>query len=156
MSEAHIITDPADVRAYMRGGNAKVTIKSLATGKHYTYSLKAPSVRTDAGGSTKDFDAAVRFVKVLHDGDQWSYIGAWYEGSPWLAAGRKGNAEHPAFKALDWVIGQANVRANKGEAMPENVEVWHEGCCGRCGRSLTDPVSIARGIGPECANKVGA
>jgi hypothetical protein len=27
------------------------------------------------------------------------------------------------------------------------------GCCTRCGRHLTDPSSIARGIGPECLTK---
>lgn len=153
MTDAAIIKDPKAVREYMRSGNAKVTIKSVATGTRYTYSLKAPSVRTDAGGWSKDYDAKPRFVKLLVGSDEWQFIGSWFEGSPWLAAGRKGNDAHPAFKALDWVIGQANIRANCGEDMPDSVEVWHEGSCGRCGRSLTDPVSIARGLGPECATK---
>jgi hypothetical protein len=30
------------------------------------------------------------------------------------------------------------------------LEVWHEGRCGRCGRALTVPESVERGIGPEC------
>lgn len=34
------------------------------------------------------------------------------------------------------------------------IELWHEGTCGMCNRPLTDPVSIARGIGPECAAKL--
>ncbi len=38
--------------------------------------------------------------------------------------------------------------------MPEQLEVWHEGCCGKCGRKLTDAESIARGIGPECYGKM--
>ena len=29
------------------------------------------------------------------------------------------------------------------------LEVWHEGRCGKCGRKLIVPESIARGIGPE-------
>lgn len=28
--------------------------------------------------------------------------------------------------------------------------------CGRCGRPLTDPVSVARGIGPDCRRLVSA
>lgn len=28
------------------------------------------------------------------------------------------------------------------------------GCCRRCGRTLTDPLSVARGVGPECVKKV--
>ncbi len=38
--------------------------------------------------------------------------------------------------------------------MPDNVEVWHEGRCGRCGRTLTVESSIASGLGPVCARKV--
>lgn len=31
----------------------------------------------------------------------------------------------------------------------------HEGKCGRCGRSLTTPESVERGIGPECIKILG-
>ena len=34
--------------------------------------------------------------------------------------------------------------------LPEFVEVWHEGCCGKCGKRLTVPSSIENGLGPEC------
>ncbi len=30
----------------------------------------------------------------------------------------------------------------------------HEGHCGRCGRLLTVPESVSRGIGPECINHI--
>ena len=40
-------------------------------------------------------------------------------------------------------------------ALPKTVEVWHEGICGRCGRKLTVPESVERGLGPECAGLVG-
>lgn len=32
-------------------------------------------------------------------------------------------------------------------------EIHHEGRCGRCGRLLTVPESIKKGLGPVCANK---
>jgi len=38
----------------------------------------------------------------------------------------------------------------------EQVEIWHVGKCGMCNRPLTDPISIARGIGPECAQKLAS
>jgi len=34
--------------------------------------------------------------------------------------------------------------------------VFHEGACGRCGRTLTVPESIASGFGPECIRYVCA
>lgn len=37
-----------------------------------------------------------------------------------------------------------------GGVIPPSLEVWHEGRCGRCGRALTVPESIASGIGPVC------
>ncbi len=40
----------------------------------------------------------------------------------------------------------------------EDVKGWkfhHEGSCGRCGRALTVPESIERGIGPECWGIMG-
>lgn len=41
------------------------------------------------------------------------------------------------------------------EREPGALEIWHEGRCGRCGRKLTVPESIAAGIGPECAGRMG-
>jgi hypothetical protein len=37
--------------------------------------------------------------------------------------------------------------------LPGSVDVLHSGRCGRCGRTLTTPDSIERGLGPECAHK---
>ena len=39
--------------------------------------------------------------------------------------------------------------------MPPQMEVRHEGSCGRCGRALTVPESLDTGLGPECAAKAG-
>lgn len=38
--------------------------------------------------------------------------------------------------------------------MPPHMEIRHEGSCGRCGRKLTVPESIDRGIGPECFGRM--
>jgi hypothetical protein len=37
--------------------------------------------------------------------------------------------------------------------LPETIEIWHEGKCGKCGRMLTVPESIATGMGPECGHR---
>lgn len=39
--------------------------------------------------------------------------------------------------------------------LPEQVQFWHEGRCGHCGRRLTVPASINTGFGPDCAKKLG-
>lgn len=38
----------------------------------------------------------------------------------------------------------------------EGVEVQHAGSCGRCGRLLTEPLSLETGIGPVCRERMGA
>jgi hypothetical protein len=55
----------------------------------------------------------------------------------------------PCAKAFEWAWRQL-VRG----AIPEQLEIWHEGRCGRCGRKLTVPESVAAGFGPECAGRV--
>jgi hypothetical protein len=37
-----------------------------------------------------------------------------------------------------------------GRPTPPSLVIQEENRCGKCGRELTDPVSIERGIGPEC------
>ena len=63
----------------------------------------------------------------------------------------KVGADANSVKAIVWTIGQL-VKGRK----PATVEIWHEGVCGRCGRTLTVPESIESGIGPVCAGKAAA
>jgi hypothetical protein len=54
------------------------------------------------------------------------------------------------------VLAQLFKRLWSGRALPKEWTVRHEGICGACGRKLTTPESLARGVGPECwgrANK---
>lgn len=39
--------------------------------------------------------------------------------------------------------------------LDSRVTILHSGRCGRCKRELTDPESLATGIGPECRKKLG-
>jgi hypothetical protein len=57
------------------------------------------------------------------------------------------SAEAPSVKGFVW----AWRYIVEGE-LPPGCEVWHEGYCGRCGHLLTDPASIALGLGPVCAD----
>lgn len=42
-------------------------------------------------------------------------------------------------------------RLNTGHDLPDIVEFWTEGRCGKCARRLTVPSSILAGFGPKCA-----
>ena len=57
-------------------------------------------------------------------------------------------ANDPAVLAFTYML-----RYAKAEKAAPNLRVWHHGACGRCGRELTVPGSIRRGIGPQCYGK---
>jgi hypothetical protein len=51
-----------------------------------------------------------------------------------------------------WALQQI-VNLINGAPVSDKCSIEVESACGMCGHRLTDPVSIARGIGPECASK---
>jgi hypothetical protein len=132
-------------RDFMLGGNATVTLVSVKTSTRFTYRIRA----NDEGD--------VFFVSLLSGPDNeadYRYLGRIARGVFW--AGRKTpkpgdvGPEAPSSLAFRW----AWERLAKG-VMLDSLEIWHEGRCGRCNRKLTVPSSIASGLGPECAGKVG-
>ncbi len=140
MDQGAIIREPEAALTYILAGRSRVTLKSLKTGDHYTYEVVA-----------KD-EHGPHFVRVLGGEDNWLYIGTIFErrGFKWTRKAVCSNTA-PAYVAFSWVFGFLAVGH-----MPATVEVWHSGRCGRCGRELTDPESIARGLGPVCAQKGAA
>lgn len=141
MTHPHLITDPAAATEFAFGGKARFTLVSKKTGKRYTFRV----------AQSKD-NENMFFVNLLTGTDNesdYQYIGFLrgenhvFPGG--LIAGRKGNPNHPAFKAFAWSLVQGFAH--------DDLEFWHEGRCARCARPLTDPASIERGLGPECANK---
>lgn len=139
------LTTVASVLSYMMAGNATLSIRSVQTGKHFTYKVQAP--KDVKPGQPKPF-----FVKVLDGPDntsQYAYIGLLKDGFKHTKKS-KCSDKAPSFVAFSWLWSQ--LAKNQ---LPATVEVWHEGKCGRCGRKLTVPESVALGIGPECAGKMG-
>ena len=146
-----MITNPGVARAFVFGGNATFTLVAVESGKRYTYKVKAPW-----DGSKFEIENPRRFVSVRTGADDldYEYIGFFYDDR--LNAGKKGNVNHPAFKALSWFITGARIAEARGVEIPQDkVQFWHEGHCARCGRALTVPASIERGFGPDCAAALG-
>lgn len=144
------IDNPADVLRYIYAGNATLTLKSRRTGNRYTYKIAAPYA-----DNRRQVEEDIRFVKLRTGADDWQYIGFTKPSAAGnLIAGAKGNPKHKAFEALAWFLRTADHRAKQGEETTHaDVEAWHAGTCGRCGRELTVPASISAGLGPTCAAK---
>ena len=136
----------SDIRDFIMAGNAKVTFLNTETGNRFTYKVSAPM---DREKDARDFESPTRFVSLLTGPDNWnnySYIGCIFDLENFTKTAKSNHVGSTGFAAFTWVW-------NHRDDLPEHVEVWHEGQCGRCGRSLTVPESIARGLGPVCAGK---
>ena len=137
--ECHSIDNPAQ---FALAGNARFTLVSKKTSTRFTFKVRA-----------SEDNATMFFVSVLTGPDNWSnysYLGFIRRGV-YFHGGQKAKvgADAPSAKAFDWFWRHA---ANSG--VPDTVEVFHAGSCGKCGRVLTVPESIKSGFGPECIGKL--
>lgn len=139
-----------DVLTFMLGGKALFTIKNSQTGNRFTYKVMVPKDK-------KPETSTIFFVKLLTGADNensYKYIGhCTWTGSIWkFTHGKKSkiSADAPGVVAFDYVFNKIVVAGKSLVGKSNELEVWHEGKCCRCGRTLTVPESIENGIGPEC------
>lgn len=143
------------IRDYIEGGNAKLTIQSKATEDRFTFRFRRPTE-----GALQPGRAAPIWVSVLNGPDNdshYQFIGTIFpdrstsEIRP--SQRSKVSMDAPSAKAVSWLLRQAYLGQND-EALFGRASIWHEGTCGRCGRTLTVPESVSSGFGPECIKRV--
>lgn len=129
----------SDALKFVFAGNSTVTFFNSETQNRFTFKVKR----------CKDKDKLLFFVSVLTGPGQYSYMGTFAKGK--YSHGKKSamSASAQSAKVFPYVI--AKLREG---TLPSQVEIWHEGACGKCGRQLTVPESIETGIGPECAKSL--
>lgn len=125
---------------FVLAGRARLTLVSEKTGTRFTFRV------------TQKDTTSPHFVGVLTGSDNesaYSFIGTVFADKA-FRPGRKSTLrpDAPSVKAWAWVWSYLA----RGE-MPPSCEVWHEGRCGKCGRSLTVPESISTGLGPICESR---
>lgn len=122
-----------DSRQFILAGKAFVTFKSIKTGQHFTYRI------------TKKKQENLWFVNVMYKYDTGlKYLGVILpNGTFKYTKASQNRKESPSWIAFNWAWNHLN---------SDTLEIWHEGKCGRCGRLLTEPDSIASGFGPICKN----
>lgn len=126
----------SDALDFIFAGKAHVTFLNTKTDNRFTFKVK------------KHKKDDIFFISVLTGGSEYSFIGSvknGYKHSKKSAIG----SDAQSVKVFQFVIDKL-----KSNTLPEFIEVWHEGCCGRCGRRLTVPDSIVTGFGPECVRLV--
>jgi hypothetical protein len=133
------ILEPLFRKPYMLAGNAIVTVVSQATGTRFTYRIAAKK-------NVKEGDDTVHFVSLLNGPENtrdYTFLGTIFAGKRYHHGKKSPIGEDaPSARAFAWLWRNLD---------SDECELWHSGKCGRCGRLLTDPASIERGLGPKCA-----
>lgn len=138
--DPHRFTEPAKAKQFILAGNATLTIVSLKSGARFTFRVRK--------GKKRETDP--HFVSVL-DGGEYNYLGCIFPSGDFKVTKKsRYNSGQPCARAFIFLM----EALAKGEFHPQ-LEVWHEGKCGKCGRQLTVPESIATGLGPECSAAAG-
>lgn len=137
--------DAAHALRFILAGNARVTLVSRRTGARFTFRVRV----------SRD-NPLIHFVAVMNgpnNEEDFAYLGTIFsqpQGTRTYRHGMKSRiaSTAPSAVAFAWAFG----KLARGTS-PEELEVHHEGRCGRCGRVLTTPESISTGIGPVCGGR---
>ena len=136
------LNTPQDVATYVQGGRGKITAVSLKSGQRITYKFRIPQ---------NPRPGCPIFVMVKKE-QAFTFLGCIFKNPTGYTYrhGRKSPIHEKDITslAIKWIL----ARAFAGKDL-NNLEVYHEGTCCRCGRSLTDPQSITTGIGPVCSGR---
>lgn len=139
-------------------GRGQFSVRDTETGEVRYVKVEAKKLAEPGAGSkyvrgTVPLDQATH-VFVSEKGYGTPRIGTYYPPKPGYDSGRFFVADgmddsHPHVQAfmivLEWITGDWD--------STNTAEVEVESRCGLCGHKLEDPVSVQRGIGPECAAK---
>lgn len=152
MSQRNKLTTAKAALDYITGGKSKFTLVSIATGNRFTYTMK------NAPMGEGKYNPDIKNIRVMTGADNmtsYTYFGRLLKnsvGDTWYythGVSTRITTDATSVRAFLYVF-QRLVRG----ILPTDVEIWHEGVCGRCGRTLTVPESIENGFGPECIKRV--
>jgi hypothetical protein len=136
-------------KKFFMGGNATFTVDN-GKGTHYTFKIRQPKK-----DNPRFTGSAPHFASLLTGPDNvnsYSYLGMITEREGFkLTKASTMNDDSTPVKVFRWAL----KHALGDRQLPAGYAIHHEGKCGCCGRALTVPESIKRGIGPECWSKLG-
>jgi hypothetical protein len=155
------LTTWSAIREFLFAGQAIFTIVSLKSGMRFTYKVRAKKqdveelARRTAVGEVTEEGFVCHFVNLLHGPDNttdFAYLGVLRKPGRFFTTPKSRITQHPAsHRALVWFL--EALKAERQDVLGKQLEFWHTGRCGVCGRLLTVPASVEHGIGPECARR---
>jgi len=150
---------------FLFAGRCATTFEDVLTGQKWTFSIKQKVemgyvTDTDkAGHEQKRWTIVKRFPKWyvrLRLAGETPYVGEVnVEGDELIFRATKSTNTAYVTAEIVNTFGDALRDLTAGVDRSHQLRIWHRGFCGRCGRPLTVPSSIATGIGPDCAERMG-
>ncbi len=144
-------------KAFLFAGRATFIAES-PKGDHFTFRVGSQTSEWPLGSGKKNttFFLNVRAAggRRKPNGSQspWRYIGILKDtGDIKPTAKSEYKPDDKLFAVAAWSVRQVL----DGKLLPEGYAIHHAGKCGKCGRELTDPTSMERGIGPDCWEAMG-
>lgn len=154
---SHRVTNE-NALAFILGGKARFTLKSLKTEVEFSYSIcNAPIRKYGKFGPKIGENPDMKFVALFIGSNKevkgdYAYAGEVRKvKNGWVfnwGLKSKLDQNNPGIKAFSFVF----TRLMQGVALP-TLEVWHEGVCCCCGKKLVKSASIELGWGPVCLGK---
>lgn len=130
-----------EVLNFILGGHSEFTIKNIRSGNGFKYKVSR--------SKKKD---TLYYVRVAN-GNSYEYAGCLFtDNGIRYFKGKNGTLEVDSdpIKGLMWSIRKGN------HSLPRPMVMYHHGKCACCGKSLNDVVSIERGFGPVCWDRLQA
>ena len=137
-------------KTFVFAGNAQFIVESP---KGETLTLKIQKAQKPFVARNGKVYPPAFFLRTRHNNGEWTLIGRVDEQTCAITPTKNPNLPPPDDRIVGvakWAIETAVYE----KPLPEGYRLAHVGKCGRCGMTLTDAESIARGIGPECFKKV--
>lgn len=140
---------------FITAGQAIFTVSNGVT--HFTYRVYKPD-------PTTQYPHPAYFIQVLtgpNNTEDYKYVGMLTNVDSTLGPGIKLTSQSRYSAGnLPVVVARWALRViwqqDRGIYMlPTGFSILHIGACGRCGRPLTTPESLATGLGPDCAAELG-
>lgn len=125
-----------DALSYILGGKSTFTFLNTKTENRFTFKVK------------KHKSDDIYFISVLTGPDAYTFIGTISDSKYRHSRKSKISNDAQSVRVFAYVFNKL-LSSN----LPDFIEIWHSGACGRCGKKLTDPISIEIGLGPFCRSK---
>lgn len=137
-----------DALRFILAGHSIFTVQNTETGNRFTYRVSRIGPEDSYSGQE------VHFCQVLTGGDNgndYSFFGTLFSKRKYVHSKKSRiTGQAPSVKVFLWVV-----KKLMRKELPDQIKIFHEGYCGRCGTLLTVPDSIVTGYGPVCAKVMG-